>query len=573
MLKRLKIERFKQVESFDQTLKRITVLVGTNNSGKTSILHAIHSAVALAQSRLRLSDQKPMSEDAVSFTISSGEVLYLPLVETNWLAYGGKFTQNTGPLVHFFFDENEGIEGSVTIKRGKNRNLAVNLRGRTVIERIEKLSEPFSVYVPGLAGIAKNEAFISYGNLLRSVARGDANLVLRNVLYVLQQQNDQWVAFGNALREVFSDKSLKVRFSPSSDDVIGISVIHRMTEIPLDCVGTGFLQTVQILSYIFLFKPSVLLLDEPDSHLHPNNQRTLVNILWQLASDIDFRVIIATHSRHILDALREREDVGIIWMRNGISQSGCEHVELLADLGAFDKAEGLLTKGIRYVILTEDEDTSFLKHVLQANGFSLATCQIWSYKGCSKIDVAQAIASLVKWASPGTKVILHRDADYLSEGDQQYFRSKMQGVGIDAFFTPGVDIEGLFCRIEHLKECNPVEAGSIQEIMNEAHLASREALRSAASKAWEEVEMFRFKNGLATQGNDAKAPWLDGLDFTQERWIHGKKYLSSIRSKYQQAHGKNLTCMRATQHLRFNGLADLVEPLPAAQAEVDAGPE
>lgn len=39
--------------------------------------------------------------------------------------------------------------------------------------------------------------------------------------------------------------------------------------------GTGFLQVAQIFAYLLHFKPKLLLIDEPDSHLHPGTQERL----------------------------------------------------------------------------------------------------------------------------------------------------------------------------------------------------------------------------------------------------------------------------------------------------------
>jgi hypothetical protein len=50
------------------------------------------------------------------------------------------------------------------------------------------LSRPFTVYAPGLAGIAKDERYMSPGVVRRIVARGDANLVLRNVLLMIRDE-------------------------------------------------------------------------------------------------------------------------------------------------------------------------------------------------------------------------------------------------------------------------------------------------------------------------------------------------------------------------------------------------
>ena len=49
MLKQIKIERFKKVSEIVLNLDRVNILVGANNSGKTSILQAIQFAIGAAQ--------------------------------------------------------------------------------------------------------------------------------------------------------------------------------------------------------------------------------------------------------------------------------------------------------------------------------------------------------------------------------------------------------------------------------------------------------------------------------------------------------------------------------------------
>ncbi|MDF1657908.1 MAG: AAA family ATPase [Verrucomicrobiales bacterium] len=59
-------------------------------------------------------------------------------------------------------------------------------------------------------------------------------------------------------------------------------------------------------------KGAVLLLDEPDVHLHPDLQQRLVGFLEGEAIEHDFRVVIATHSTAITGAISRRSEARII---------------------------------------------------------------------------------------------------------------------------------------------------------------------------------------------------------------------------------------------------------------------
>lgn len=52
-----------------------------------------------------------------------------------------------------------------------------------------------------------------------------------------------------------------------------MKVISNGIKLPLDSIGTGLLQVIQIFAYIEYFSPKIVLLDEPDSHIHPTKQK------------------------------------------------------------------------------------------------------------------------------------------------------------------------------------------------------------------------------------------------------------------------------------------------------------
>ena len=133
------------------------------------------------------------------------------------------------------------------------------------------ISKPFTVYAPGLAGIPKEERYMSPGVVRRIVARGDANLTLRNVYRMLNSQPDKWDEFMNDMRSLFEGINIDVGFDEDTDENINVSFkFPNGPWLPVDAAGTSVLQASQILAYIALFEPQILILDEPDSHLHPD---------------------------------------------------------------------------------------------------------------------------------------------------------------------------------------------------------------------------------------------------------------------------------------------------------------
>ena len=79
------------------------------------------------------------------------------------------------------------------------------------------LSEPFTVYAPGLAGVPKDERYMSPGVVRRIVARGDANLTLRNVLRMLKSNEEHWDGFLFRHQSIFPNIQINIDFDENTE--------------------------------------------------------------------------------------------------------------------------------------------------------------------------------------------------------------------------------------------------------------------------------------------------------------------------------------------------------------------
>ena len=104
MLNRVKIERFKNIEEATLDLKPINVLVGSNNSGKSSILQAIQFAVSVAQTTSTLENAKWYSPgDNLQTSISPTQLIYSPLRDVYALALNRGLRKDYAIKVEFEF--------------------------------------------------------------------------------------------------------------------------------------------------------------------------------------------------------------------------------------------------------------------------------------------------------------------------------------------------------------------------------------------------------------------------------------------------------------------------------------
>lgn len=457
----ISLSKFKRISDVTIQLAPINVLVGGNNSGKSSILQGIHFSVmaAVAGRELGLT------------TFPQNKVLYCPAADFTRLCHNAPYENNStgrrGKLV-LRANSSDGTtpQYSIEIYKGRNaENIGCERSGDFQLgQAITESEKLYTIYVPGLAGIPESEEFHSERVVRQGVARGDANLFLRNVLFLIKEQQKLSELIG-LMAKVFPSFRLDVSFDRRRHTTIScmIGVNRSATTTPLELAGTGVLQALQIFAYVTLFKPKLLLLDEPDSHLHPDNQFLISDALRVIARESETRVILSTHSRHILNALEG--DANYIWLKDGRikeQSAAVDRLSVLLDIGALDDHERLLNGQIDRVFLTEDANKKYLRVLLQANDFNMTQTKIYSYKGVSSIDAAYALGEFIRSFADRTDIVIHRDRDFMTSDETQRLADSIARRGFIPYITKGSDIEAYFIQPEHL--CNVLQKDDSSDV-------------------------------------------------------------------------------------------------------------
>ena len=552
-IERITLERFKRVRDASLNLSSINILVGGNNSGKSSVLEGLHFSVAAAVAA-RLADTKTFTQESL---------LFCPTREFVNLRHGSPYKNQS----NFGYLRVAGTEGddeySCTIKiyRGRNEgNVGCDLSGTVALRQVITGTErPFSVYVPGLSGIPQVEECRTESIVRRGVASGDANLYLRNVILLIKRAGKVQELI-NSAKVVFPKIHIFVDFDPKSDIHINVTVSltgRYGTKVPLELVGTGVQQALQIFSYVVLFRPYLLLLDEPDSHLHPDNQGLLAKALLSISAGNDTKVLISTHSRHLVDALYDESN--LIWMKEGeVYQQGDDvgRIPLLMDLGALDSFEKIREGEAQWVFLTEDASLELVYAIIEASGFDEDEVVVYSYKTSSNIQAALALSDFIREIAPETKVIIHRDRDFMTDQEVGWISHQINGANAIPFITEGSDIEAYYIDSEHLAELLEVEAGEIDD--------------------WKDAIAAEFHNQLfhkfTRKRDDAKVLYRNRPEQPPDTLIMignanplpaeqrlGKYMLRKIRGEMHERFGKTIDVTQSTERLSSDRLVEIIQ--------------
>jgi energy-coupling factor transporter ATP-binding protein EcfA2 len=546
---RIKIERFKRAHLIDIGLGEVNVLVGANNSGKSSTIQALHFVITLFQS-LELVRRWQRTKRS---TIFPEELIYSPADDPYRLYELGRLQQST--FINFELTLDDGAIIKVDLTKGKNANLSAKVDPIDRAQELASLTNPSSIYSPGLAGIARREQYVSDGVLLRAVSRGDANLYLRNILFRLSKRAE-WESFERDLQQLFGNLKITVDFDLSSQESIIINVEFGDRSVPLESCGTGLLQAIQILSYVHYFRPSLIILDEPDSHLHPNNQRLICDLLQYINSEYGSKVVMTTHSRHIIDALQGKAQ--FLWVQNGEASVATpeDHIDVLMDLGALDIKE-IAQINRQFFVLTEDKAVGVIRDLLQSNGFDEDDYTLQSYFGVTDPHRLQVIINIIKKSQPASTIIVHRDRDYLLPDEVANWEQAVRSFGAEPFVTQLMDVEDYLVSPAYLAEKNPnfTELEAADLLSKAVQAAQADAIENYTNGRLDVLRKLGVRNINHGQlaGEAAKKFAADPRSM-----IKGKRLRTEIRRIFQAERGANL---------RSEGTsAELSEPLLAALA-------
>lgn len=559
-LRSVVVRRFKGIQEAPFDASAINVFIGANNSGKSSLAQMLHFGIGLLQA-IELA-QRWGNKESVSVSLSPTQLLYSPCVNLYALGYGGQLIEDPDHAIEFEFVLQDGAEVQIAIRKGRNGNIYVTVENVLVARTLASLQLPFTIYSPGLAGIARHENYISNGVLLRTIARGDANLVFRNILLRLSgNENPQpWQDFLDDLTKVFPETEITVDYRRETDEFVNVMVTSSAGTVPVELAGTGVLQAVQILSYVHYFHPSVIILDEPDSHLHPNNQRLLCKLLQGVAEERDTQVFLTTHSRHVVDALSGQ--AAFLWVRNGTVERMEKDYDLavLLDIGALDVKEMLSQSRAKCIVLTEDSIKRPLEVLLDSSGFPMHDTLVLAYYGCTSPHNLRPLLELIRASNRNAKIVVHRDRDYLTERDAADWETQIRSMAAEPFLTDGVDIESHYLDANHLSELNGIAVDQMATLLQEATTTTRDVSIEKYVNGRTDLEKKKGTFGKLNVGLLAtEAPKM--VDAAPERYRYAKAVLKELRRKHQDHNHSNLRVIEASRFLKSDVLCKIARKL------------
>lgn len=303
MIQRVTIRRFKRFEELTFELNgNHVVLAGPNNMGKTTILQAIASWTLAFNRWKELND----------FQRHRGYYAKAPIARQAFSAV---------PLRQFdLMWTNRDYTGNLEIEIGSTQGWAINMEfaadsteqiivrpSRAIDPAVLKAARLESVFVPAMTGLSKEEPLYArpetVADLLGQAKPGD---VLRNLLHQANQSEKAWNALCASIEKLFG-------YQLVPPDAAGAYIIAEYLagaagpQFDISSAGSGFQQVLMLLTFLNTRPATVLLLDEPDAHLHVILQDSIYGELRAVAERQKSQLVIATHSEVIINSVEPRE--------------------------------------------------------------------------------------------------------------------------------------------------------------------------------------------------------------------------------------------------------------------------
>lgn len=367
IIRRVTLKNFKRFGEVSFEVPGHLVLAGPNNTGKTTLLQAI-AAWAFGWSKwLELgADDNPRNGfpwqelERANFgpvALRGFDLLWTDRRSEGLIEIGVQLDGLAAPAVLQFKFEAQGL---------------AKVRPRADFPLLEVKLEDLgfsTTFIPAIAGLNPVERRLADLEAIHDLlAQGRPGEVLRNLLVLTHQDSDAWKLLNETLGRMFGIELLPPSKGKSLECEYRRLGQPKAPSFDIATAGSGVLQVLLVMALMLSQKGSVLLIDEPDAHLHLILQKTIYGELRNIAAQRRSQLIVATHSEQVVESVDPRE-LCLMFNRPRLVADNEERAALMRSLGALTHGDVLHANGALGVLYTEDfTDIDILEAFARALG-------------------------------------------------------------------------------------------------------------------------------------------------------------------------------------------------------------
>lgn len=287
-IRRIDFSNFKAFGSYSLLLGEMNILVGPNNSGKSTIIGALRTLDAAVRfARTRTPSRVFIGETIViGYRVPSESVpISLENVQTDYNGVESRVTfhLNNGNSLELLFPDDGGCVLIPKMDSGVVTSIATFKR-----------EFPISlVIVPVLGPVEHNELRRERSTVMAGLTTHRASRHFRSYWHY---DPEGFERFASLVARTWPGMSIKAPEYNSTGELTMFCLEGRMTR-EIYWVGFGFQIWCQLLTHLSrATEDALVVVDEPEVYLHPDVQRQLLGIV----RDVGANVLLATHSSEII---------------------------------------------------------------------------------------------------------------------------------------------------------------------------------------------------------------------------------------------------------------------------------
>jgi len=376
MITKLTVQNFKRIQQEEFLFDRFGLLVGANNSGKSTVLQAM----AIWQYCIEIFRQsKRTGGRGIQVVLPNFTALPLPEFVLLW---NNKTERTYSPkanvpqqkeqkyiyieiVVHWMNAQSEQMDFGVQLRYQSPQAIyAIPVGGWAKFTEVEQdESLPYVVYVPPFSGLDPHEQWLDDGNIRQHVGKSQPGSVIRNLLFRVIDREDEngqpvpikdnpdWTEIQTKIKEWFGLEILPPQYEKKISTEIKVEYKANGKTYDIISGGSGFHQILILLAFYYGYdKATTILFDEPDAHLHANLQR---NLLSYFHNKSEKQFIMATHSSEFIGNVDMHD---IISMLSGKPKRIDSSEKIIRALSDVDNSDIVRTQDSPYILYLEGED-------------------------------------------------------------------------------------------------------------------------------------------------------------------------------------------------------------------------
>lgn len=304
MIRKLVLKNYRCFEDSEITFRGTSVVVGSNNAGKSTLIEALRIVGYVAQ---RFKSVNYTSAPAILGlpAITRGIKINIESMKIDLRTVVYQYKEDVFAQIIASFDEKVGIKVYLS---DEVAFATVEVDGKYVSNKAEarKVNDLTLYIMPQIGLIREDEPRLAVETVQKDMSTRLSSRHFRNELLLYKKEHFQ--AFQDLAQATWPGLRITNLWYDAGENKINLMVYDAGYAAEIGLMGSGLQMWLQIIWFISRCPPEgTIVLDEPDVYMHPDLQRKILRIVQNRFRQI----IIATHSVEIISDVEPYQIVTI----------------------------------------------------------------------------------------------------------------------------------------------------------------------------------------------------------------------------------------------------------------------